>query len=178
MITLDCDRERVAKRILLPLLLEDKRIGRMALNLLGSLSIQQHHHADWRIIESVDFVLSQSEQAKKVMSEEIFESFNISLKSSQVINTCQGAPAATGKAKRVMSFVDKLWSIEITGGKDQFEPLTVVGVRRNGLARRAGIKCGDVITHINSTPAENLTLLEAQLEIQESGRSLKLTVQG
>lgn len=31
---------------------------------------------------------------------------------------------------------------------------------------------------INDTPAENLTMLEAQLEIHESGRHLKLFVKG
>lgn len=37
---------------------------------------------------------------------------------------------------------------------------------------------GDVITKINDTPAENLTLLEAQLEIHESGRNVKIFVKG
>ena len=40
--------------------------------------------------------------------------------------------------KRTMSFVDNLWGIEVTGGADQFERLTVIAVRRVGLARRAG----------------------------------------
>ncbi|KAG5677085.1 hypothetical protein PVAND_006869 [Polypedilum vanderplanki] len=67
---------------------------------------------------------------------------------------------------------------DIAGGADQFEPLTIIAVRRVGLARRAGIRVGDVITKINDTPTDNLTLLEAQLEIQESGRHLKLFVKG
>lgn len=29
---------------------------------------------------------------------------------------------------RIMSFVDTLWDFEVTGGKDQFEPLTIVSV--------------------------------------------------
>jgi membrane-associated protease RseP (regulator of RpoE activity) len=78
----------------------------------------------------------------------------------------------------MMSFVDNLWSMEISGGCDQSAPLTVVAVKKNGLAKRAGIKVGDIITHINNSPADKLTLIEAQLEIQESGRSLKLTVKG
>jgi PDZ domain len=41
-----------------------------------------------------------------------------------------------------------------------------------------GIRVGDYIVKINDTPAENLTLLEAQLEIHESGRHLKLFVKG
>lgn len=41
-----------------------------------------------------------------------------------------------------------------------------------------GIRVGDYIVKINDTPAENLTLLEAQLEIHESGRHVKLFVKG
>lgn len=41
-----------------------------------------------------------------------------------------------------------------------------------------GIRVGDYIVKINDTPAENLTLLEAQTEIQESGRHLRLYVKG
>lgn len=40
--------------------------------------------------------------------------------------------------KRTMSFVDNLWGIEVTGGADQFEHLTIIAVRKVGLARRAG----------------------------------------
>lgn len=29
---------------------------------------------------------------------------------------------------RIMSFVDNLWDFEVTGGKDQFEPLTILSV--------------------------------------------------
>ena len=82
------------------------------------------------------------------------------------------------KAKRVMSFVDRLWGIEVTGGIDQFEPLTIVAVKKTGLARRAGIRIGDVITMINDTPADNLTMLQAQREIHESGRFVKIFVKG
>lgn len=76
------------------------------------------------------------------------------------------------------SFVDKLWSFEIAGGKDQRAPLTVINVKRNGLAKRSGIKVGDEITFINNNSTENMTLLDAQLEIQEAGRSLKIIVRG
>lgn len=37
---------------------------------------------------------------------------------------------------------------------------------------------GDVIVKINDTPAQDLTLLEAQLEIHESGRNVKIFVKG
>lgn len=80
--------------------------------------------------------------------------------------------------RRVMSFVDSLWGIEITGGTDQFEPLTVIGVSRTGLARRAGIRLGDVIYQINDTNAENLTFNEAQALIRKSGKYLRLYVRG
>lgn len=80
------------------------------------------------------------------------------------------------KTKRVMmSFVDKLWSMEISGGFES-SPLTVIAVKRNGLAKRAGIKVGDIISHINNISTDKMTLNDAQLEIQESGKSLKLTV--
>jgi C-terminal processing protease CtpA/Prc len=88
------------------------------------------------------------------------------------------SPQKKPKSNVLMSFVDNLWSMEISGGADQSAPLTVVAVKKNGLARRAGIKVGDIITHINNSPAETLTLIDAQLEIHESGRSLKLTVRG
>lgn len=80
--------------------------------------------------------------------------------------------------KRIMTFVDNLWGIEVTGGIDQFEPLTIISVKKTGLARRAGIRVGDVITQINDTPADQLTLIEAQMEIHESGRFVKIYVKG
>ncbi|XP_055523672.1 uncharacterized protein LOC129717640 isoform X2 [Wyeomyia smithii] len=80
--------------------------------------------------------------------------------------------------KRVMSFVDNLWGFEVTGGIDQFEPLTVISVRREGLARRAGIRVNDVITKINDTYADKLTLAQAQELIAESGRTVKIFVRG
>lgn len=80
--------------------------------------------------------------------------------------------------KRVMSFVDNLWGFEVTGGVDQYEPLTVIMVKREGLARRAGIRVNDVITKINETSAEKLTLAQAQELIAESGRTVKIFVRG
>lgn len=80
--------------------------------------------------------------------------------------------------KRVMSFVDNLWGFEVTGGVDQYEPLTVITVKREGLARRAGIRVNDVITKINDTSAEKLTLAQAQELIAESGRTVKIFVRG
>lgn len=80
--------------------------------------------------------------------------------------------------KRIMSFVDVLWGIEVTGGIDQYEPLTVINVTRSGLARRAGIRIGDIITQINNTPATDLTLYEAQMLIRESGKYVRIYVRG
>lgn len=80
--------------------------------------------------------------------------------------------------KRIMSFVDILWGFEVTGGIDQYEPLTVIGVKRSGLARRAGIRINDRITKINRTPASKLTLKEAQLLIRYSGKHVKIYVIG
>lgn len=31
--------------------------------------------------------------------------------------------------RRIMSFIDVLWGFEVTGGSDQFEPLTVLDVK-------------------------------------------------
>lgn len=31
--------------------------------------------------------------------------------------------------KRIMSFTDTLWGFEVTGGYDQYEPLTVIAVK-------------------------------------------------
>ncbi|CAO1367975.1 unnamed protein product [Diamesa serratosioi] len=80
--------------------------------------------------------------------------------------------------KRVMTFIDNLWGIEVTGGIDQFERLTIIAVKKTGLARRAGIRVGDIITKINDELADNMTLLEAQLAIHESGRFVKIFVKG
>lgn len=79
---------------------------------------------------------------------------------------------------RIMSFVDVLWGFEVTGGIDQLEPLTVIAVKRSGLARRAGIRINDRITKINDTPATKLTLKEAQLLIRESGKYVRIYVTG
>lgn len=84
----------------------------------------------------------------------------------------------TERDPRIMSFVDNLWGFEVTGGVDQYEPLTVIAVRRSGLARRAGIRVNDIITKINETKADKLTLLEAQLLLQEAGKSVKIFVRG
>lgn len=37
---------------------------------------------------------------------------------------------------RIMSFVDTLWDFEVTGGKDQFEPLTIISVCKRKDTRR------------------------------------------
>lgn len=118
---------------------------------------------------------------------EVSETFFISLPKSKVeVEKKVEVEQKTEKEERIFaghpvlnySFVDKLWSFEIAGGKDQNAPLTVINVKRNGLAKRSGIKVGDEIMFINNLSTENMTLLEAQLEIQESGRSLKIIVRG
>lgn len=43
-----------------------------------------------------------------------------------------------------MSFVDTLWGFEVTGGYDQYEPLTVLEVKCVKYVRRTlmlGVKC-------------------------------------
>lgn len=51
-------------------------------------------------------------------------------------------------------------------------------VRRSGYARRAGIRVNDRIVQINDTPADPLTLREAQLLIRQSGKQVKIYVKG
>lgn len=80
--------------------------------------------------------------------------------------------------RRLMSFIDILWGFEVTGGLDQFEPLVVTNVQRSGLARRGGIRVNDIITKINDTPADVLTLRDAQLLIRESGKFVRIYVKG
>uniref|UniRef100_A0A1B0CBR0 PDZ domain-containing protein n=1 Tax=Lutzomyia longipalpis TaxID=7200 RepID=A0A1B0CBR0_LUTLO len=80
--------------------------------------------------------------------------------------------------RRTMSFVDYLWGIEVTGGVDQYEPLTIISVRQGGLAHKAGIQVNDTIMKINNTSADKLTLMEAQQLIRKSGRSVRIIVQG
>lgn len=80
--------------------------------------------------------------------------------------------------KRVMTFVDNLWGFEVTGGRDQYEYLTIISVKRTGLARRAGMRVGDKISTINDIDADHLTLREAQELISKSGRQVKIVVRG
>lgn len=108
---------------------------------------------------------------------EVSETFFISLPKPKVAKP-EKEKIVAGHPISNYSFVDKLWSFEIAGGKDQHAPLTVINVKRNGLAKRSGIKVGDEIAFINNVSTENMTLQEAQIEIQESGRSLKIIVRG
>lgn len=48
-----------------------------------------------------------------------FENAEYELRISGTVSTDQ----------RIMSFVDVLWGFEVTGGSDQFEPLTVLDVK-------------------------------------------------
>lgn len=113
-------------------------------------------------------------------SSEVTETFFVSLVKSKATTKNSEVKKSVSAGHPILnySFVDKLWSFEIAGGRDQHAPLTVINVKKNGLARKSGIKVGDEITHINGLSAENMTLLEAQVEIQEAGRSLKIVVRG
>ncbi|XP_070493550.1 uncharacterized protein [Chironomus tepperi] len=110
---------------------------------------------------------------------EVQASFTISLlkpkMQKNLENNSKNSSTFDRNKQVMMSFVDKLWSMEISGGFES-SPLTVIAVKKNGLAKRAGIKVGDIISHINNIPTDRMTLNDAQLEIQESGKSLKLTV--
>lgn len=80
--------------------------------------------------------------------------------------------------RRIMSFVDALWGIEVTGGTDQFEPLTIVNVTPTGLAKRGGMRIGDEITQINDTPAADLTFNQAMELFRKSSRYVRVYVRG
>lgn len=56
--------------------------------------------------------------------------------------------------------------------------LNLIKVQRSGLARRGGIRVNDIITQINDTPADVLTLRDAQLLIRESGKFVRIYVKG
>lgn len=115
------------------------------------------------------------------MSCEISETFFISLAKPKLMKNDKNdmkKSVTAGHPILNYSFVDKLWSFEIAGGRDQHAPLTVINVKRNGLARKSGIKVGDEIMFINGLSTDNMTLQEAQIEIQDAGRSLKIIVRG
>lgn len=127
------------------------------------------HHKKKEIINPKAFIMC-----------EVSETFYISLKPKNTAkNSEKGNPIViAGHPVCNYSFVDKLWQFEIAGGQDQNAPLTVISVGKNGLAKRSGIKVGDQVAFINNISTENLTLKEAQMEIQEAGRSLKIIVRG
>lgn len=111
---------------------------------------------------------------------EVSETFYISLKPKNTAKNSEKDKliVLAGHPVCNYSFVDKLWQFEIAGGQDQNAPLTVISVGKNGLAKRSGIKVGDQVAFINNMSTENMTLKEAQMEIQEAGRSLKIIVRG
>lgn len=80
--------------------------------------------------------------------------------------------------RRIMSFVDSRWGIEVTGGIDQFEPLTIINVTPTGMARSAGMRVGDEITQINNTPALELTFKEALELFRKNRRYVRVYVRG
>jgi C-terminal processing protease CtpA/Prc len=77
-----------------------------------------------------------------------------------------------------MSFIDKLWGFEVTGGADQGQPLTISAIKRDGLAQRAGMRVADQILRINDIECNNMSLQEAQLMISQSGRYVRIAVFG
>lgn len=111
---------------------------------------------------------------------DVSETFYISLKPKNATNNSEKEKPTVLAGHPVCnySFVDKLWQFEIAGGKDQNAPLTVINVGKNGLAKRSGIKIGDEVAFINNLSTENMTLKEAQIEILDAGRSLKIIVRG
>lgn len=129
----------------------------------------QQHHKKNKLINLKAFVMC-----------DVSETFYISLKPKNVTKDSEkDKPAVTaGHPVCNYSFVDKLWQFEIAGGKDQNAPLTVINVGKNGLAKRSGIKVGDEVAFINNISTENMTLKEAQMEILDAGRSLKIIVRG
>jgi C-terminal processing protease CtpA/Prc len=93
-----------------------------------------------------------------------------------MIESAEAEKIITGSTE--MSFIDLLWGIEVTGGIDQNKPLTILAIKRNGLAKRAGMRIFDKIIRINDIEADTLTLQEAQTLINESGRYVRIAVCG
>jgi C-terminal processing protease CtpA/Prc len=124
--------------------------------------------------------VKNNKKRKKKMSSEISETFFISLAKPKAMKNDKNDTKTVTAGHPILnySFVDKLWSFEIAGGRDQHAPLTVINVKKNGLARKSGIKVGDEIMFINGISTDNMTLQEAQIEIQDAGRSLKIIVRG
>lgn len=57
---------------------------------------------------------------EKILNQPLpFENTEYELRISGTVSTDQ----------RIMSFIDVLWGFEVTGGSDQFEPLTVLDVK-------------------------------------------------
>lgn len=54
----------------------------------------------------------------------------------------------------------------------------IIQVKRSGLAYRAGIRVNDIITRINNTYTDDMTLREAQRLIRNSGKCVQIFVQG
>jgi len=80
--------------------------------------------------------------------------------------------------RRIMSFYDAMWGMEVSGGIDQFEPLTIVNVSPTGLAKRGGMRVGDEITQINDVPALEMTFNEALQMFRKNSRYVRVYVRG
>lgn len=80
--------------------------------------------------------------------------------------------------RRIMSFVDRMWGIEVSGGREQFEPLTIINVEPYSLAQRSGMRLGDEITQINYTPALELSFKEALDLFRTSKKIVRVYVRG
>lgn len=109
------------------------------------------------------------------------ERFSEIIKEPLPFENCEYELQITGTVstdKRIMSFVNVFWGFEVTGGYDQFEPLTIISVNEFGMARAAGIRVGDIITRINNVYTDDMTLFEAQMLLLRSGWKVQVFVRG
>lgn len=71
---------------------------------------------------------------------------------------------------------DHAWGFRLSGGVDFCFPLTVVRVALGGLADRAGLQAGDIVTKINGESITHLTHCEVQDRILKAGNGLTMSV--
>lgn len=75
---------------------------------------------------------------------------------------------------RIMSFVDTMWEFEVSGGVDQFEPLTIISVKKKKAMDPEGNVClTDSVTRVANLKAFSLLLLCVCVLVDQgwSGRS-------
>ncbi|XP_059615077.1 PDZ and LIM domain protein 7 isoform X2 [Phlebotomus argentipes] len=68
------------------------------------------------------------------------------------------------------------WGFQITGGADFGMPITIFHVSEGGQASGSGIKLGDTITKINNMDTSEMSLAEANAEIQATDKEIQLSV--